>query len=97
MEQVRARIAYLREKTRAASDAKSFDFEQRLAEVRAREAALREEKKAAKKALRERARVELAKDAAAGAGAVGTEQGGAPAGGDMMAMMGFSGFGTTKK
>ena len=39
MEQVRARIAYLREKTRAASDAKSFDFEQRLAEVRAREAA----------------------------------------------------------
>ena len=55
MEQVRARIAYLREKTRAASDAKSFDFEQRLAEVRAREAALREEKKAAKKALRETA------------------------------------------
>ena len=37
---MRARIAYLREKTRAASDAKSFDFEQRLAEVRAREAAL---------------------------------------------------------
>ena len=88
---MRARIAYLREKTREASDAKSFDFEKRLAEVREREAALREEKKAAKKALRERARVELAKDSGVG-------EGGAPQGGDdMMAMMGFAGFGTTKK
>ena len=55
VEQVRARIAYLREKTKEASNAKSYDFEKRLAEVREREAALREEKKAAKKALRERA------------------------------------------
>ncbi|KAH9942337.1 uncharacterized protein BXZ73DRAFT_40840 [Epithele typhae] len=90
VEQVRARIAYLREKTREASDAKSFDFEQRLAEVRAREAALRDEKKAAKKAQRDRARVELAKEAGAGTD-------GAGGGGDMMAMMGFAGFGTTKK
>ena len=94
VEQVRARIAYLREKTREASDAKSFDFEQRLAEVREREAALREEKKAAKKALRERARVELAKDTAATGNGDGAQ---AQGGGDMMAMMGFAGFGTTKK
>ncbi|OBZ67281.1 Zinc finger matrin-type protein 2 [Grifola frondosa] len=65
VEQVRARIAYLREKTREASTAKSFDFEQRLAEVREREAALRAEKKAAKKAQRERVLVELAKDTTA--------------------------------
>ncbi|KAI0633349.1 hypothetical protein C8Q77DRAFT_1114455 [Trametes polyzona] len=91
LEQVRARIAYLREKTREASSAKSFDFEQRLAEVREREAALRAEKKAAKKAQRERARVELAKDTAAAAPQAKQEDN------DMMAMMGFAGFGTTKK
>ncbi|KAH9847624.1 hypothetical protein C2E23DRAFT_889869 [Lenzites betulinus] len=90
LEQVRARIAYLREKTREASNAKSFDFEQRLAEVREREAALRAEKKAAKKAVREQARVELAKDTAAATG-------GQQDGDSMMSMMGFAGFGTTKK
>ncbi|GBE81433.1 hypothetical protein BKA93DRAFT_815493 [Sparassis latifolia] len=88
VEQVRARIAYLRDKTREASTAKSFDFEQRLAEVRDREAALRAEKKAAKKALRERVRVELAKETAA------VEPQGEN---DMMQMMGFSGFGSSKK
>lgn len=86
VEQVRARIAYLREKTREASNAKSFDFEKRLSEVREREAALRAEKKAAKKAQREQALVELAKDT-----------GPAPGGDDMMAMMGFAGFGSSKK
>ncbi|KAI0645428.1 hypothetical protein C8Q79DRAFT_964547 [Trametes meyenii] len=90
VEQVRARIAYLREKTREASNAKSFDFEKRLAEVREREAALRAEKKAAKKAQREQARVELAKDTAIAPQAKQD-------GNDMMAMMGFAGFGTTKK
>lgn len=90
VEQVRARIAYLREKTREASSAKEFDFEKRLAEVRAREAAVREEKKQAKKALRERARVELAKDTAAAPQAKQEDN-------DMMSMMGFAGFGTTKK
>lgn len=88
VEQVRARIAYLREKTKEASSAKTFDFEQRLAEVREREAVLRAEKKAAKKALREQARVELVKDAT-----VQEVQ----AQNDMMQMMGFSGFGTSKK
>jgi len=86
--QVRARIAYLREKTREASTAKSFDFEQRLAEVREREAALRAEKKAAKKAQREKARVELVKDATANP----TQDENS-----MMQMMGFSGFGSSKK
>lgn len=90
VEQVRARIAYLREKTREASSAKEFDFEKRLAEVREREAAVREEKKQAKKALRERARVELAKDTAAAPQAKQEDHA-------MMSMMGFAGFGTTKK
>ena len=86
VEQVRARIAYLREKTKEASTAKTFDFEKRLAEVREKEAALREEKKAQKKAEKERQRVEAIKD-------VTTTQEGS----DMMHMMGFAGFGTSKK
>lgn len=75
----------MREKTREASKAKSFDFEQRLAEVKAKEAALRAEKKAAKKAIKEKARVELAQDVVMGEPD------------DMAAMMGFSGFGSSKK
>ena len=59
--------------------------------MREREAALRAEKKAAKKALRERARVELAKDTATAPPEVKQDEN------DMMAMMGFAGFGTTKK
>lgn len=86
VEQVRARIAFLREKTKEASSAKSFDFEKRLAEVREREAEIRAEKKASKKAERERARMELVKDAAP------TQDEN-----DMMHMMGFSGFGSSKK
>lgn len=82
---MRARIAYLREKTKEASAAKSFDFEQRLAEIKAREAAVRAEKKAQKKAAKEQIRVELAKDVDMDAQ------------NDMAAMMGFAGFGTSKK
>jgi len=82
LEQVRARIAYLREKTKEASNAKSFDFDQRLSEVKAQEAARRAEKKAQKKAERDKA---LLKDSAMD-------------GDDEMAMMmGFGEFGTTKK
>lgn len=85
--QVRARIAYLREKTKEASSAKSFDFDQRLADIKAKEAALRAEKKAQRKAAKEHARVELVKDVTM-----------ASADDDEMArMMGFGGFGTTKK
>lgn len=91
VEQVRARIAYLREKTKEESNAKSFDFERRLAEVLEREAALREEKKPTKKALRERARVQLAQEVAT-AGPDGPKGDNA-----MTAMMGFAGFGSSKK
>ena len=87
VEQVRARIAHLREKTKEASSAKSFDFEKRLAEVRQKEEAVRAEKKAQKKVEKEKSRMETMKD-------VATEQDG---GKDMMHMMGFSGFGSTKK
>ena len=83
---MRARIAYLREKTKEASNAKSFDFEQRLAEIKEKEATVRAEKKAQKKAQREQARVELVKDTA-----MQQDEN------DMMSMMGFSGFGTSKK
>jgi len=85
LEQVRARIAFLREKTKDASQAKSFDFDQRLAEVKAKEAAVRAEKKAKKKAEKEKARVELVQDSA-------MDQDD-----DMAKMMGFGGFGSSKK
>ncbi|KAF7983329.1 hypothetical protein HWV62_15968 [Athelia sp. TMB] len=85
LEQVRARIAYLREKTKDASKAKSFDFDQRLAEVKAKEAAIRAEKKAKKQAEKEKARVELVQDTA-------MDQDD-----DMAKMMGFGGFGSSKK
>ena len=76
----------LREKTKEASSAKSYDFEQRLAEIKAKEASLRAEKKKQKQAEKERVRAELAKDSAAPQ----EEE-------DMMNMMGFSGFGSSKK
>ena len=76
----------LREKTKDASNAKSYDFEQRLAEIKAKETDLRTEKKRQKQAEKEKARAELAKDFAA-----------PQDGDDMMKMMGFSGFGSSKK
>jgi U4/U6.U5 tri-snRNP component SNU23 len=82
---VQARIAYLREKTKESSKAKTFDFDQRLAEVKAKEDALREEKKALKKAEKEKARVALVKDTARHEDD------------DMTKVMGFGGFGTSKK
>ncbi|KAK0241764.1 hypothetical protein EDD85DRAFT_820249 [Armillaria nabsnona] len=85
LEQVRARIALLRERTKDSVSAKAFDFDQRLAEVKAKELALREEKKAQKKAEKEKARLELAKEVSGGQD------------NDLMEMMGFGGFGTTKK
>lgn len=84
LEQVRARIALLRETTKDAVSAKQYDFDQRLAEVKAKEVALREEKKAQKKAEKEKMRLELVK----GAG---------PENDEMAQMMGFGGFGSSKK
>ncbi|KAF8270295.1 hypothetical protein EI94DRAFT_1798366 [Lactarius quietus] len=86
LEQVRAKIAFLRAQTKEASEAKAFDFDKRLAEIRDKEQAAREEKKAAKKAAKEQARLELAQDTAMQVD-----------GDNMMNMMGFSGFGSTKK
>ena len=88
LEQVRAKIASLRAQTKEASQAKAFDFDKRLAEIRDKELAVRAEKKAAKKAEREKARLELAQDAAAMQ---------VDGDNDMMNMMGFSGFGSSKK
>lgn len=85
LEQVRARIAFLREKTKEASAAKSFDFDKRLAEVKAQEAARREEKKSHKQAQKEQARILLAKESTM------------EVDDEMAAVMGFGGFGSTKK
>jgi len=82
--QVQARIAYLREKTKEAASAKAFDFDQRLAEVREKEQALREQRKAEKKAAKDKARLALINDSEN----VDSE---------MTALMGFGGFGSSKK
>ena len=84
LEQVQARIAFLREKTKQAASAKAYDFDQRLAEIKAKEREIRDQKKAAKKAEKEKARLELLKDAE-------------PVDADMAALMGFGGFGSSKK
>ncbi|KAF8635187.1 hypothetical protein AX17_003963 [Amanita inopinata Kibby_2008] len=81
VEQVRTRIAYLREKTRAASAAKAYDFDQRLAEVKAKEKAIRDQKKAERKAEKERSRLELIRDEDD----------------EMAKLMGFGGFVSTKR
>ncbi|KAF7315516.1 Zinc finger matrin-type protein 2-like [Mycena indigotica] len=81
--QVQARIALLREKTKDATTAKAYDFDKRLAEVKAIELKKREDKKAAKQAEKEKIRLEMVKD---------SEQDD-----EMQRMMGFGGFGSTKK
>ena len=82
--QVQARIAYLRERTKDAASAKAFDFDQRLAEVKEKEQTLREQRKTEKKAAKEKARLALIND---------TEN----ADSEMTALMGFGGFGSSKK
>ncbi|KAJ7217892.1 hypothetical protein GGX14DRAFT_598508 [Mycena pura] len=82
--QVQARIALLREKTKEAMSAKAYDFDKRLSEVKAAEDAKREAQKAAKKAEKEKIRLQMVKDS------VGQDD-------EMERMMGFGGFGSTKK
>jgi U4/U6.U5 tri-snRNP component SNU23 len=82
IEQVRARIAYLREKTKESSNARSYDFDQRLADLKAKEAAARAEKKARRKAEKEEALLEMVDK---------------PQQDELALSMGFSGFGSTKK
>lgn len=74
----------LREKTKEAVSAKEFDFEKRLAEVREKETAIREEKKAQKRAQKEQARMQVVQET--------TQEED-----EMAKMMGFGGFGSTKK
>ncbi|TFK73892.1 hypothetical protein BDN72DRAFT_760895 [Pluteus cervinus] len=83
LEQVRARIALLRERTKEASNAKAYDFDKRLAEVRDKERALKEEKKSKKKAEKEKARLAMVQDLAQNDA--------------MTQTMGFADFGTSKK
>ncbi|VDC06972.1 unnamed protein product [Peniophora sp. CBMAI 1063] len=86
VEQVRARIAFLREKTKEASEAKQFDFDERLRQIRDKELAARAMKKEEKKAAKEKTRIELAKATPMDVDSV-----------DTIAAMGFAGFGTSKK
>lgn len=81
--QVQARIAFLREKTKEAASAKAYDFDKRLEEVRQKEREQREQKKAERKAEKEKTRAALIQES--------TENT------DMTIIMGFGGFGTSKK
>jgi U4/U6.U5 tri-snRNP component SNU23 len=72
----------LREKTKEASKAKAFDFDARLEEVRRKEEEAREAKRAEKKAARDARLIDAVKD---------------PESDAITQMMGFGGFGTTKK
>ncbi|KAG9104881.1 hypothetical protein FRC06_006706 [Ceratobasidium sp. 370] len=82
LDQVRARIALLREKTKEASSARTYDFEKRLQEVRDAENAARAEKKRRKQERNKPAEDEVIK---------------AEEDDSMAAMMGFGGFGSSKK
>ncbi|KAG9101686.1 hypothetical protein FS749_004495 [Ceratobasidium sp. UAMH 11750] len=81
LDQVRARIALLREKTKEASSARSYDFEKRLQEVRDAENAARAEKKRRKQERNKPAKEEIKSEEDD----------------SMAAMMGFGGFGSSKK
>lgn len=84
LDQVRLKIAELREKTQQSSDAKRYDFDARMRELRASEEETRREAREAKK---RRKQEEKEKQNLPPPGA---DQ-------DMMAAMGFGGFGTSKK
>jgi U4/U6.U5 tri-snRNP component SNU23 len=89
VEQVREKIAALREQTKDAQAAKAYDFERRLAEIKAKEDTLRAERKAQRKAAKESQRLEVINAA--------NEDVDMQSKDDITVMMGFSGFGTTKR
>jgi len=99
VEQVRRRIAELREQSKTKVDAKNFDFQQRLASVRAAEAAKREARKAERRRKREEER-EARKLAKSGV-IDKTDKSVVKAAEEEMSgiesMMGFGGFGSSKK
>jgi U4/U6.U5 tri-snRNP component SNU23 len=83
LDQVRARIALLREKTKEASTARTFDFEKRLQEVRDAEEEARAEKRRKKQEKNKPAETSKVEK---------TEEDES-----MATMMGFGGFGSSKK
>lgn len=78
---VRLRIAELREKSAAAAEKKQYDFEQRIKEIKLAEAKDKEELRAAKRKKKEEEKQKAEEERNAGADK------------DMMAMMGFGSFG----
>ncbi|KZO93094.1 hypothetical protein CALVIDRAFT_486322 [Calocera viscosa TUFC12733] len=84
VEQVRARIAMLREKTKEAAAAKTYDFEQRLQQIRDKEVEERQAKRRKIKEEKEALRAVKQEEAM-------------DADPDMMNLMGFGGFGSTKR
>lgn len=78
---VRQKIADLRAKSAAAAEAKQYDFEQRIKEIKAAELASKEEQREAK-----RRKKEEEKAAEEAKRTEGVDE-------DMMKMMGFGGFG----
>lgn len=82
---VRQKIAELRAKSAASADAKKYDFEQRIKDIKQAEVASRDEAREAKRRKRDEERAQAEKDRTKGA----DEQ--------MMQMMGFGGFGGPTK
>lgn len=96
LDQVRLRIAELREKSQAAANAKAYDFEARIKEIKQAEQGARREKREAKKKSRQ---AKAAAAAATPGSALGAAGGSNPNSTEpteeeaqMAAMMGFSGF-----
>ncbi|GAA5844736.1 hypothetical protein JCM9279_002902 [Rhodotorula babjevae] len=77
---VRQKIAELRAKSAASADAKKYDFDQRIKDIKQAELASRDEARETKRRKREEEREQAEKDRTKGA-----DQ-------DMMALMGFGGF-----
>ncbi|RSH85066.1 uncharacterized protein EHS24_006656 [Apiotrichum porosum] len=99
VEQVRQRIAELREQTKNKVDAKNYDFAKRLAVVRGAEEAKRQARKDERKKRKEK---EREKDKMGKVGVLDASDRGAVGAAvdeqmSMEAMMGFGGFGSGKK
>ncbi|KAH8926354.1 hypothetical protein BT69DRAFT_1278927 [Atractiella rhizophila] len=88
LQEVRERIAMLREKSKKESDGKKYDFEKRLNDIRETEKEERRKKKEKKEAIKEQKRKEEEEKEKMDV----DEEGEA-----MMGMMGFAGFGAAKK
>ncbi|EJU04062.1 hypothetical protein DACRYDRAFT_48200 [Dacryopinax primogenitus] len=87
VEQVRARIALLREKTKEAAEVKAYDFEKRLQQIRNKELEERQAKR--RKVKEEKQAIKAVKQE--------QEQQATEANPDMLDMMGFAGFGGSKR